>query len=268
MTNKEKCAINASKDQIPDTGLGEFVEGYTNSRDSIINKKILWLLLLPIVGWVILAVFLIVMLLGKTFGTIHSIYLYKNGILWETKPKIGKSEEIIIRYDEIGGIKTSKTRQYSSIYGLVNVYQGTSVLLDICDRDGFSIIQRHFAYQNEHEKEDGYNSFGFGMNAILAAWDKIALDRLNKELNEKGFCTFYTTENGKKVSVEVGGYFIKSAGNYASAGLKYAFQEGILYIYPSEEDCNSSKKYFTINVNEMYNRNVFLLAVNQLLGIR
>lgn len=266
MTNKEKCAINASKDLIPDTGLGEFVEGYTNRRDSI-NKKILWLLLLPIVGWVLLAVFLILALLGKFLRKTHSVYLYQDGVLWETKSIIGKSEEIIIRYDEIGGIKTSKTRQYSSIYGLVNTYQCTSVLLEICDKDGFSIIQRQFAYQNEHEKEDGYNSLGFGMNAILTTWNKIALDRLNRELNENGFCTFYTTENGKKVSVEVENYFIKSANNYAGAGLKYAFQEGILYIYPSEEDCNSSKKYFTINVNEMYNRDVFLLAINQLLGI-
>ena len=55
-----------------------------------------------------------------------------------------------------------------------------------------------------------------------------------------------------------------------SNNFKYTFDNGELLIYPSEEELNpnSKKKYFVIDVNNMYNKEVFFLAASQLLGIK
>lgn len=268
MTNKTKCSINVEKDFIPDAGLGKFIEGYTNKKDSF-PYKFLWWLLLPIAGQIIVLMLVIIYFSGKIFGKKHTVYLYEDGVLWESKPMIGSNEEIILKYDEIGGIRTSKVRQYQSTYG-IRTYNGTSVVMDICDKEGYSLLLRKFSYRNEKEEEDKYNSLGFAMTAILNSWNKIAIDRLNSELANQGYGTFYTISGKSVVKVEIGRDFIKTGENYAGSDFKYAFQDGLLYIYPSEEDRNfsSTKEYFTININDMYDKEPFLLAAYQLLGIK
>ena len=268
MTNKEKCSLIVGNALIPDPGLGEFIEGYTNKMDPF-PYKLLWWFLVPIVGQILVPMFVIIFFLVKLFRKKHVVYLYTDGILWESKPFIGRSEEISLRYDEIGGIMTSKTRHYQSTYGISH-YTGTEVVMDICDKDGFSLLLRKFSYRNEHETDDQYNALGFAMVSILRNWNEIALDRFNKEFSEKGFGTFRTKVGKSVVTVSIGRDFIKTEENYAGSNFKYAFQDGFLYIYPSEEDRNFSnkKEYFTINVNDMYDNNIFLLAASQLLGIK
>ena len=246
MTNKEKCSLSVDKDFIPDAGLGKFIEGYTTERD----------------------------ILGKFSIKKQTVYIFQEGILWVTKYIFGKSEEIILRYDEMGGIRTSKERQYQSTYGLFKKYIGTNVILEICDKDGFSLLKRSFSYMNEKEDESMYNALGCSMVAIQNQWSDIAIRKLNHELSEKGYGTFRTIEYGsfknKKVTIKIGRDFLKADDNYAGSNFKYAFQDGSLYIYPSEEDRNFSnkKEYFTININDMYDKEIFLQAAYQLLGIK
>lgn len=268
MTNKEKCSLKVEKDLIPDSGLGEFIEGYTNEKDTF-AYKFLWWLLIPIVGWTVVFMMVMIFLLTKIFGTKQVIYLYKNGILWISKPFIGNGEKIVLRYDEIGGIRTSKTRMYQSTFGIKS-YTGTEVVMDICDKDGYSLLLRRFNYRNEHEDNEKYNALGFAMAAILNSWNEIAINRFNEELLNQGYGTFHTTLGKDIVNVVIGRDFIKTGENYVGRNFRYAFQDGLLYIYPSEEDRNFSDKkgYFTINVNDMYDKNVFLMAASQLLGVK
>lgn len=269
MTNKEKVSLNVSKDLIPDAGIGEFVEGYSSQRNPFNYKFLLWLLV-PIAGQIVVVMYVLGFFLGKLLGGIENIYIYSDGFLWEKKPLIGKHEEIVVRYDEIGGIKYSKTRHYQTTYGIIRTYNGTHTTLEVCDREGFTICSRVNSYRNEHEAEDKYNAAAFATNSIIDRWNVIAADRFNKDMSEKGYGTFYTTDGKKKVTVKLGRDFIKTDNHYAGRNFKYAFQDGLLYIYPSEEDRNYSNKeeYFTINVNEMFDNRIFLIAANQLLGIK
>lgn len=268
-SNRGKCAINAAYDDIPSVGLGTFIEGYTNTRDSF-PYKFLWWLLVPIAGQIIVPLFVLFYFLGKLFGAKHFVYIYKEGFLWKRKRLIGKDDEIRVLYDEMFGIRTFKTREYQSIYGIINIYKGTTVYLDVCNKKYEKILSRSFVYKNENEEEDEYNSLGFAMRALLDRWNDIAIERFNKEMREKKYGTFLTTTHGALTAVCVGSNFIVAGDNRASNKFKYSLENGELLIYPSEEELNpnSKKKYFVIDVNNMYNKEVFFLAASQFLGIK
>lgn len=267
-TNKEKVLLNASKDLIPDAGLGEFLEGYSSQRDPFNYKLLLWILV-PVIGWSLVLVFIVNFFFHKWLDTKDYIYLYKEGFLWVRKPCLGNPRETIVRFDEIGGIRYSKTRHYKVIY-LVNVYNETSTTFEVCDRKGLSICKVESAYRNEKEADDKYNAVAFASNAIIDRWNEMAIERFNRDVAEKGYGTFYTKGGTASVKVELGRDFIKTGNHYAGSEFRYAFQDGLLYIYPTEEDRNFSDKtqYFTINVNEMYDSRIFLLAAAQYLGIK
>ena len=269
MTNKERCSLNRAKDIIPDAGLGEFIEGYTSKREGHPYKSLLWLLV-PIIGWIVVPMLLIVYCLKRYFRDESFIYLYDDGFLWMVKSFTGKSKEYIVRYDEVGGMMAAKTRNYQTHYYVIKIYTGTSVAFNVCDKEGVTLLSLSIFYNNEHEKDDKYDACGFALNAILDKWHAMALERANREISEQGFARFFTLNKGSMTSVDIGRGFIKTEGNYAGENLRYAFQDGLLYIYPSEEDRNFSneKKYFTINVNSMYDNQIFFLAASQLLGIK
>lgn len=267
-TNKERVSLNVSKDLIPDAGLGEFSEGYSSARDSF-NYKFLLLILIPVVGWILVIVLFITFCIMKWLNAKDDIYLYKEGFLWVRKPRFGNPEETIVRFDEIGGIRYSKTRLYKVVY-FINVYDSTSTTFEVCNRKGLSICKVESAYRNEKEADDKYNAVAFASNAIIARWNDMAVERFNREVAEKGYGTFYIKDGRTNATVELGRDFIKTGRHYAGRDFRYAFQDGLLYIYPSEEDRNFSEstQYFTINVNGMYDSRVFLLAAAQYLGIK
>lgn len=268
-SNRGKCAINAAFDDIPSVGLGIFIEGYTNTRDPF-PYKFLWWFFVPFVGQIIVPFFILFYFLFKIFGAKHFVYLYKDGFLWKRNRLIGKDDEVRVHYDDVFGVRTSKTRQYQSIYGLIDIYKGTTVYLEVCNKKYETIISRSFVYKNENEEEDKYNSLGFAMKAIVDKCNEIAIERFNNEMREKKYGLFLTVNHGDFTAVCVGKDFIVSGDNRASKSFKYSFDNGKLLIYPSEEELNpnSKKKYFVIDVNNMYNKEVFLLAASQFLGIK
>ena len=239
MTNKEKYSLNIANDIIPDTGLGEFIEGYASKRDAYPYKVLLWLLV-PVFGWIFVAVWLISYCLNRFFREENFIYLYEDGFLWVVKSFTGKSKEYIVRYDEVGGMMAAKTRNYQTHYYIIKIYTGTVVAFNVCDKEGVNMLSLSISYRNEHERDDNYNACGFALNAILDRWHDMALNRANREISEQGFARFFTLSDGKKTAVDIGRGFIKSEGNYAGEGFRYAFQDGLLYIYPTEEDRNFS----------------------------
>lgn len=267
MENKEKLAINPVKEIIPQIGYGEYIEGYSNTKDPF-NYKFLWWNIFPIVGQILVLFYVLFFFLNKLLGTKHYVYIYKEGILWKSH-NVFSNKDAQIRYDEIGGIKTSKVRHYKLIYG-IRKYNCTEVVIDISDKNGNSFIKHKFNYRNENEEESKYNALGYAMKAIMNIWNEYAFERFKKELSEKGYGTFYSTSGKQRQIVEIGQGYIKSDGNYAGAGFRYNFQNGLLYIYPTEEDLNFSdkKEYFVINVNDMYDRDIFLFVASKLLGIK
>ena len=268
MTNKEKCMLTEHKDLIPNPGLGPFVEGYSN-QNILFPNRLLFMLWIPIVGWILFPIFILFYYLGALLETKHFICLYRDGLLWKTRNVFGTEKETTVRYDEVGGIRNPKIRHYKNIYGF-SKYNQTEVQLDICDKEGRSLLEQKIAYYNEKEEDDKYNAFGYALIAIMKRWNEMALERFNTELREKGYGTFYSVYKKQRVAVDVGRNFIKTAGNYVEGHFRFAFQNGFLYIYPDETDRNPASKddFFAINVNNMYDNTIFLMVVAQFFGIK
>lgn len=135
-------------------------------------------------------------------------------------------------------------------------------------------------------KGDTYGSavLGYAVTAVCDVWNRIALGRANKELAERGHCVFYVREEssfldplwergelgrGKLKELEIGRGYIKYNGHYAGEKSEYQFSKGYMFIYPSEADRGMSEKNgnFAIPLNNVYNRQIFLLAASELLGV-
>lgn len=275
MTNKERCAIKADDEIVKNANLGEFVEGYTSSKDKTNWKFLLWLLL-PFLGWIVVFMLLTIMFFKWMFASRHTVVIYKQGFLWKTYYLLYKGDEQIVKFADMDGLLISKTKCYQSYYGLFEHYTNTNAYFSIINRNNEETFAKSFSYSNEDEDDDSYNAAGFAAVAISKAWNDMALEKINKELTEKGACKFYVRSgNGffTKVTlseVEIGRGFIKYEGHYAGDNLRYSFSNGLLLIYPSEEDNHFAKeeKYFAIDVNNMYDKHIFLLAASQLIGIK
>ena len=268
MLKRERCSIKPKESIVPNTEYGPFIEGYTNTRDPY-NWKSLWLLLFPIVGWIVVPILLLTMLLERLLTTKHYVFIFERGVVWKSKSFYGSENVVSFSYEEVLGVRLSRELNYTSFYGLFRKYARTDVRFEILSKNRNVILKKRFYYQNEKEVAEEYNALGFATYKIAAMSDKHVVDLLNTELANCGYCTFYTIKGHSIVPVEVGKGFIKYDGNYANANLQYAFQNGLLVIYPSEEDCNySSKNRFSIDVNNMFNNNLFLGTVSQFLGIQ
>lgn len=135
-------------------------------------------------------------------------------------------------------------------------------------------------------KKDTYGSavLGYAVSAVCDVWNRVALERANKELAERGHCVFYVREEstfldplwergelgkGKLKELEIGRGYIKYNGHYAGEKSEYQFSKGYMFIYPSEADRGMSGKNgnFVIPLNNVYNRQIFLLAASELLGV-
>lgn len=66
MTREEQLSIKPNEDFIPNVGLGEFIVGYTGKKDKF-PQKMLWWLLLPILGWFVVVSFVVAHYISHLF---------------------------------------------------------------------------------------------------------------------------------------------------------------------------------------------------------
>lgn len=269
MTRKEKCHIQVDKDPIPNCDLGAFIEGFDSKHDPWFNYKILWLLLIPFVGWFVVPMLIIMFSLQRLFSSRHRIYFFEQGVVWR-KSLFGSPEDFTLRYDQTGGMRVSKTQHYtSSLFGLIQTYGRTDAVLEVSDREGRILLTEKISYQNEHEEEtpDKYNAASFAMLKLQDECDRICIEHFNQELKERGYGLFHISSAD---IIQVGRGFIRYGNAYAGQqGLRYQFSEGKLILYPSEADSNNglTNGSFFIPVNQVFCPKVFLLAIGQLVGI-
>ena len=108
----------------------------------------------------------------------------------------------------------------------------------------------------------------YALNVIQGEWNSIVIDRLNAELKEKGYCSFYS-ETGSEI--QVNREFIRNDKHYVSGQLSYSFYDGCLWLYPQNEEGSMFKAAPTnwcINLGELYNSQVFLIVMKQFWGIK
>ncbi len=257
----ETYLISPNDALIPQVGLGGYKIGFTTERVPFEWKNLFWILL-PIGGWLILLIFILLYIWSKI--SCYRVFIYEKGIF---KQRTGfLSKDMIYRFDDISGISVARTKQYRRIYGF-DKYTGTSVSIKIELKDGSIDKFYNDRYRNEYEVEGEYEFAGYMANALTNSWIDVSLKRVNEELKRQGYATF----RSEKSIVSVGRGFIKSDSNYANGQFRYSFDNGYLYIYPGGEDAvqfKNKNKYFVINVNKMYNKEVFLMTISSLLGIK
>ena len=269
MTSKEKCHIQVDKDPIPHCNLGAFIEGYDSKHDPLFNYKILWFLLIPFLGWLLVPLMILIFLLQRLFQTRHRIYFFEQGCIWR-ESLFGSPQDFTLRYDQMGGMRVSKTRHYiSQLYGLITTYGRTEAVLEVSDLQGRVLLQKKITYQNEKELEtpEKYNAAAFAMLKLQEMADQACLDHFNQSFREQGYGVFHISPTD---IIQVGHGFIRYNQAYAGPGLRYQFSEGQLIIYPSEADSNNllTNGCFSIPVPQIFSPQIFLMAIDQFLSIQ
>lgn len=264
LTSIKHYVVDANKISIPDKGLGGYVMGFTE-ENKLFNWANIWWILLPGAGWL----FIIGHILRHWWVKSHPdrILLYRKGFIKQSLDSKGRVKKAsVINFDEIKGLLYGKTRRYQVIYG-IRSYSGTSVNLSILGTNNVKENIITGMYRNENEIDGKYNFVGYACNAISNSWTQFAIDKFNGEFSAKGYGTFATNSG----EILVGKDFIKANGIIVSSGFKYSFDNGWLYLYPNAAESIHFKqrsKPVAINVAEMYNKEVFLMAINQLHGIK
>ena len=280
--SKKACRIPASEPEIPDIGLGKFVDGYNSHDDSlpwgtlfglfafsgasiflgiqVLNANSFAAVILFICGGVFgaFAVFVFI----KAFLKRTRVFVYENGFIWETTRKKG---EIIKRdkidFNEVDGIDFPKTKNYSN-----DVYVGTFYKLTVKSK-GQKVWEKSGSYRNQDEDVEKGGWEFLSLKAIMDRWTQIGLIRINEELNKNGFVCFYDKAYNR---IEIGKNYIKIGEKIIQReNLKYSFDNGKLIINNDKQGSNwISKNNITIDVNSMTNSHLFLYTIGSLLGIR
>lgn len=259
---KENYIIDPMSIQLPDHGLGKFVEGYTSKGDSFNWKNIFWNLI-PIFGQLVFLAKWGITLYNNS--RVKNILIYQNGFVTQLTNKKGElKKEDVYNYHTLKGMSLQKTRNFSRVYGITN-YTGTSVSLNVMEKDGCVMNIFDGTYYNKEDYPEDHDFLGYSVHAINNSWINFSIDNFNREFSEKGYATFYSDYQ----TIILGKGYIKVNDKGVSGQFKYAFDNGILYLYPPEEgNFNSKPNPITVNIAKMYNKEIFLMAINKLLGIR
>lgn len=277
---KKDYYIDPRVESIPDRDLGDYIEGYTSGRVQFNYWMLLYLAptFIFFLGWLftgseklgglifmaLLMIIPFVIYFNRYISEelkINRYLIYSKGFLWQRKNRKGVTkEECIIRFETVLGMKALKTTRYTN-----GVYNITTVEFKVLGYNKLNLFEKKISYKNKYEDPEKYNTDGYGMYAILNRWNIVAMERYNNEFHEKGYCTFYS---GKDV-VKLGKDFIMISEDYFEIGsFSYKFDEGVLWLnHNKDKGFKKKRDSGLIFVNEMYNNHVFIMMLDQLLGI-
>ena len=266
VTDESLYLINPQSTEIPDVGLGKFVLGYT-SYNTPFNWKWLWWILVPIIGWFFLLLHMIIYWYRHCFK-VRTVIFYENGVYSiatsrDANLKIGGT---CYRYDDIIGFSDCRTRQYTN-----HVYSGTLVHIDWLNKDKQFGRFLTGSYRNEYEKLGEYNFDGYLAQAVIKLWSSRALELHLQEQNEKHYTSFfYIRHNAFRgdvlIEVQLSPERLEVEGqNFNPEDIDgYEFHEGLLWIYPKK---GSKLKKVIIDVNNMFDKNIFIAMIRKYYGI-
>ena len=258
---------------------GRFIAGYSTWGERF-NRKYLWVLLLCLAGMIGLlfcdGVFtfglamslviigpLVLAILGTPY-CFNKIFTRRciicmDGFIWQVLlcNKYMLSEKVV-KFSDANGIRKSNT-----VYSQLGIsYLFTEATLSVIDSEGKELFSKTGYYVNEHEEA----FYGFAFNGILERWNEIAAQRLNKEFEDKGYCTFFS--DGKEYRV---GHGYLSCGNdtVRVGEFSYKFHDSFLSFFPPNVGSMWFLKSPTLVVplSSMYNNQLFLAVIRQMLNI-
>lgn len=276
MTKREECRILSSDPSIPAVGFGHYVDGYDSGRESKpIGKTIIFgiLALVFLFEAVKMAFHPEILELGFVLAFLipgtglaflflalrpwirfrNRVYVFDDGFVWTKERKDGKvvkKEEYDL--NKIDGIKFSRTSRYLN----GRVYSGTDYYFEIITNQ--EVV---FKKSGSYTIPDDGGWVYFALQSIMQQWMKIGLKRMNEELQTNGFLRFD--------DIVLSNEFIRRGNTEVlREDLRYTFEGSSLLI-----DRASKKKIMNlthdivVDVNDLMNGQLFLVAVKNLLGI-
>ena len=263
ITDESVYLVDPATTTIPDLGLGDFIKGYSIKNMPYRWPFLLWLLL-PIVGWVLVFMDLVIHITRKYITRRNQMVLiYSNGFYFY-KQIFNQEEKEIIKFDDIMAISCEKTRNYTNL-----IYTGTSCKISVLDNAKQYREVFDATYKNENEVAGNYNFDGYVVWALMEAWYPVAYERHIQELNQKQYTSFYYLEPeifnlATLKEVQVSPKFIKVAEDYVDGQFTYKMENGWMWFYPPKE---SNRKPFRIYPNKMFDSTVFLVLLKKIWGI-
>ena len=278
MTKREKCRILSSDTSIPTEGLGHFVDGYDSgcetkpigktivfgvlalvflfeavrmiSHSEILELGFVLAFLIPGAG----LVFLFLALRPWILQFRNRVYVFDNGFVWTKERKGGKVvKKDKYDLDKIDGIKFNRTSRYLN----GRVYLGTDYFFEIITNQKV-VFQKSGSYSTP---DDGGWVY-FALQSIMQQWMKIGLKRMNEELQTNGFLRFD--------DIVLSNEFIRKGNTKVPReDLRYTFEGSSLIIdrASKEKKAMNLTHDIIVDVNNMMNGQLFLVAVKNLLGI-
>ena len=262
---------------------GRFIAGYSTWGERF-NRKYLWVLLLSVVGVIgclfcdeaitfMLSIMLVAMgplvlaIMGMPY-CFNKIFTRRciicaDGLIWQVLLyNIYMLSEKVIKFCDVKGIRKSGT-----VYSQFGIsYLLTVAKLSATDSAGNEIFCKTGYYVNEHEEAQKNNFYGCAFNGILERWNEIAAQRLNKEFEAKGYCSFYA--DGKEYRVGHG--YLSCGNDIVRVGeFSYKFHDGFLSFFPQNVGNMwlLKRPLLVVPLSSMYNGQLFLTVIRQTLNI-
>ena len=283
---KEKCRVSTEDINLNDETLGRFIEGYDSKKDRngsngcTVGLGSFFLVVGLLMGYfffkelfssptfhnnifIFLVCSVFLLLLGgvlvygiaSVWANPHRVYVYEKGFVWKVVNRKGKEKSATqVLFDAVDSIAFAKTRNYTN-----GAYTGTSFNFRVLDLNGKELLRKKGSYRNKNEEADAGSWLYFSLEAIEQQWAKIALERLNKQLEERGELMF-KNDKGRRILLTRQGVSMDEANipwEYVSTNM----HDGYLWINDSRKKKGLfSSSDIKINVNTMPNSRLFLAA--------
>lgn len=234
MASKEYYLLRPDEITAETPELGQYIEGYTDAR-------------------------------GRFSFQSRYLYIavYQNGFIQRTVSRKGQPiNELVYYFDDFRGMRHSVRPSYGRD-GYINTYASLQFVNNTCQ----FLTVLSTSYDNEYDESDKFNMEGHAINAIINAWKPVAERNFKRQMEEKGYATFIS--DGQEVQVGEG--FLRTGHDYVSGRFHYDIDDKYLFIQPDNEEGSHFKnkaRPFKISIDKMFDLNVFLTAITDLLGIR
>lgn len=284
-TMQQILTVDPKTDNVPDCGLGNFINGYTDTHITYKIRTITIVLgclaallailsmatpyqvlgLLAAASAIIFVIMILTDLYRMTLKKRISVYMYQDGFLWRVHSNNGAvKKEQKFNYSDMDGVNLSSTKQYINGF-----YNSTNCSLTVMSK-GKVVFFKSGTHRSELNNPAGFdNSTILGMYAISNQWSTWSIERIINQFQREGSASFLTSTYGDTVTVTPSTITLKDKQIDMKSEFTYQFDNGSLIIkQKTGERKLFNNKSIAIDVNNMFNRTAFLYLVSVLFGIK
>lgn len=297
--------IPASDPDIPEVGLGKFIDGFDCRQDPSPKIELACFILLSIVAACLMLICIgfiftniedtrkcvdpqsyfrdivplylfLLFILPSPFITILIIFgarlflKFSRIFVYENGfvwETVRKSGRII-KQNKIDFREVDRIDLLKTRHYYYSRYLNTGIKLTVWS-NGQKLLKKVGLYKDEYDKEENGVRVFLSLKAIIDQWTEIGMISIHEDLNKNGFVCFYDNWSNE---IEIGKDYIKKKGvTIQKKDILYAFIDGALHIDDNKN--NKKRSLFTktdikIVPNRVANNRLFLRTIKEILDIK